>query len=289
MKQATALLFGQILLGGLGARAQEEEVEWYDCGVGLSITLRALSLAHVSSSASPLPKLPPSSSSILPRPLTNPCLESLVESAVAAGCGEDDAECICGQEDLLLAFRDCAYDECSTTHQAEEVVGFGVHLCEEVGATITLDLVPEGYETGTATATGTSEASATATGPSCAEECLIAAMEAGEEAGCDHEDVECLCSNEDLAIMLRDCAYTCGDEAADLIEYGLHVCEEAGVTVTVETAAPTNGTVAATADATSTAEPTETVVEVSGAGGIAVHNAAAYALVAAAGFAALMV
>ncbi|KAM0426998.1 hypothetical protein ACHAPT_007896 [Fusarium lateritium] len=72
--------------------------------------------------------------------------------------------------------------------------------------------------------------------PQCGQTCAgnMIGAEKSQELGCDTGDLQCLCTNQDFIYGLRDCSRAiCNDEqAAQVLEYGLQVCRQAGVKIT---------------------------------------------------------
>ncbi|KAF4983001.1 hypothetical protein FDECE_17402 [Fusarium decemcellulare] len=86
--------------------------------------------------------------------------------------------------------------------------------------------------------------------PQCGQTCAgnMVSAEKSEELGCDTGDLGCLCTNQNFVYGLRDCSLAiCNEEqAAQVLQYGLEVCRQAGVKITTGA----SGTVSATATGT---------------------------------------
>ncbi|RMJ12081.1 hypothetical protein BHE90_014730 [Fusarium euwallaceae] len=72
--------------------------------------------------------------------------------------------------------------------------------------------------------------------PQCGQTCAgnMIGAEKSKELGCDTGDLQCLCTNQNFIYGLRDCSRAiCSEEqAAQVLEYGLSVCRQAGVKIT---------------------------------------------------------
>ncbi|KAL6356718.1 hypothetical protein LRP88_10323 [Fusarium phalaenopsidis] len=72
--------------------------------------------------------------------------------------------------------------------------------------------------------------------PQCGQTCAgnMISAEKSSELGCDTGDLQCLCTNQNFIYGLRDCSRAiCNEEqAAQVLEYGLSVCRQAGVAIT---------------------------------------------------------
>lgn len=70
----------------------------------------------------------------------------------------------------------------------------------------------------------------------CGQTCANNMMAAGKaaELGCKQGDLKCLCSNANFSYGLRDCSHAiCSQQDANkVVEYGMKVCEGAGVVIT---------------------------------------------------------
>lgn len=86
--------------------------------------------------------------------------------------------------------------------------------------------------------------------PQCGQTCAgnMISAEKSSELGCDTGDLQCLCTNQNFIYGLRDCSRAiCNEEqAAQVLEYGLSVCRQAGVAITTGA----SGSVSATPTAT---------------------------------------
>jgi len=207
------------------------------------------------------------------------CGTAAFEGAIAGGCGEEDVECFCGNETIVLNFRDCLYADCPTVDEAEDVIVSLYVGCADAGVELTIPLAPEGFPDPELP-------------PECLETCILRIVEVGAEIGCDEEDLQCFCDNQAIiAPPLVECAYSeCQgeNEIAAIEEYASEACEfvEVPITVPISPTAPTTPATP-TADATETASPTSPPPATVTGG--AVSKAAPAAGLAAVGIAALLV
>ncbi|KAJ2900396.1 hypothetical protein MKZ38_002453 [Zalerion maritima] len=105
---------------------------------------------------------------------------------------------------------------------------------------------------------------------SCPDACMADVMEAGTtDYGCGAADMKCMCSEDALIAMLKECASTCtAEEADELVAYGINACAAAGVTIeheesssAAEEAPAVTETPAATAEITETPAATAEITE----------------------------
>ncbi|KAF4436397.1 hypothetical protein F53441_13269 [Fusarium austroafricanum] len=72
--------------------------------------------------------------------------------------------------------------------------------------------------------------------PQCGQTCAgnMVSAEKSKELGCGSGDISCLCTNQDFIYGLRDCsaAICSGEQAAQVLNYGLELCRRAGVKIT---------------------------------------------------------
>ncbi|KAF7193445.1 GPI-anchored CFEM domain protein, partial [Pseudocercospora fuligena] len=152
------------------------------------------------------------------------------------GCAEDDATCICSNQNLLQQWSCCVSQRCNAQGQAD-VISFAQNLCGDYGVTAlptmaTCNTNP-GNGPGTGPGTGIG-ATATATQylpgvtdlPTCSQICID-----GYD-GCDENDATCICSNQNLLEQWSCCvSQRCSAQGqADVISFAENLCGEYGVT-----------------------------------------------------------